>query len=311
MAILLAFAGAGLVLFILIRIFAPFWSSESQLISKLDYQAITSALSVPLAYIEDFCIEYKLLGAQPGFLTRWWKATAAEFITQLDLASLFNEVLSLTGGVLVAILSVLFITFVLLYEDQLLKKTLVARIPNAYLEMTLNALFKIEKRFRMYITGLGLQICAVFAIAFCALWMVGIPYAVNIALFAALANLIPYLGPLMGALFGIFVTLTASGEPLFSYGSLWLALKIVSVLLGVQIVDNVFFQPLIFSRSIQAHPLEVFFVILAGATLAGIWGMIVAIPLYTVLRVSVLEISTGLRTYTGMRHPSQAHRNPS
>jgi predicted PurR-regulated permease PerM len=65
----------------------------------------------------------------------------------------------------------------------------------------------------------------------------------------------------------------------------------------VQVVDNIFLQPMIFSKSVKAHPLEIFIVIFAGATLAGIPGMIAAIPGYTVIRVSVMEIYRGYKSY--------------
>ncbi|MCK5372671.1 MAG: AI-2E family transporter, partial [Cyclobacteriaceae bacterium] len=73
--------------------------------------------------------------------------------------------------------------------------------------------------------------------------------------------------------------------------------EIASVFAIVQLTDNVILQPLIFSKSVKAHPLEIFIIIFAGATLAGVVGMIAAIPVYTIIRVFVMEIYSGYKSY--------------
>ena len=78
---------------------------------------------------------------------------------------------------------------------------------------------------------------------------------------------------------------------------LLLIIEIASVFAIVQVTDNIVLQPLIFSKSVKAHPLEIFIIIFAGASLAGILGMIIAIPVYTVLRVSLGELYSGYRSY--------------
>jgi predicted PurR-regulated permease PerM len=139
---------------------------------------------------------------------------------------------------------------------------------------------------------------SIFTIAFAGLSILNIKYAASIALFAAVSNLIPYLGPILGASFGIIVGLSTSGSGIFiSNEYLVLIFKIIAVFTTVQLTDNLILQPLIFSKSVKAHPLEIFIVIFAGATIAGIPGMIAAIPAYTVIRVSVIEIIRGYRSY--------------
>jgi predicted PurR-regulated permease PerM len=115
--------------------------------------------------------------------------------------------------------------------------------------------------------------------------------------FAAVANLIPYLGPILGACFGIVVGISTSGHITLSRELFILVVKILSVFGVVQVTDNVLLQPLIFSKSVKAHPLEIFVVIFAGATIAGIPGMIAAIPAYTIIRVSVIEVYAGVKGY--------------
>jgi predicted PurR-regulated permease PerM len=141
----------------------------------------------------------------------------------------------------------------------------------------------------------------IFSLAAIGLSIFGIKYALTIALFAAVANLIPYLGPILGASFGIIVGISTGTELLTQQDYLFLVIKIASVFSIVQVVDNIFLQPLIFSKSVKAHPLEIFIVIFAGASLAGIPGMIIAIPVYTVLRVSFGELYSGYRSYKVFR----------
>jgi len=98
-------------------------------------------------------------------------------------------------------------------------------------------------------------------------------------------NVIPYVGSIIGISFALFIGLTTNPEA----GMLVLSGKIIFVCLLIQLADAFFLQPLIYSSFVKAHPLEIFLVILAGATLGGIMGMILAVPAYTVLRVIAKE----------------------
>ncbi len=147
-----------------------------------------------------------------------------------------------------------------------------------------------------YLVGLLFQIFSIFCVAALGLSILGIKYALTIAIFAALANLIPYAGPLLGSAFGIVVGLSSSTLTANTNETI-LIIKIISVFAVVQLVDNLFLQPLIFSKSIKAHPLEIFVAIFAGATIAGVLGMIAAIPVYTIVRVISTELYTGYKQY--------------
>jgi predicted PurR-regulated permease PerM len=176
------------------------------------------------------------------------------------------------------------------------EKRLLMTLPNKYFEVVITAFSKIEKLLSNYLIGLLVQMTAIFTLATIGLSIIGIKYAASIALFAAVANVIPYLGPILGAIFGIIVSISTAniGGP---NEVLFLIFKIVVVFAIVQLNDNLVFQPLIFSKSVKAHPLEIFIIIFVGATLGGIIGMIAAIPVYTIVRVSVAEFSQGFKQY--------------
>ena len=112
-------------------------------------------------------------------------------------------------------------------------------------------------------------------------------------------NIIPFLGPLLGALFGIVVGISVMAD-----ATIVTVASIVAVFVTVQVTDNLFLQPMIFSRSVKAHPLEIFLIVFVGATLAGAAGMIMAIPTYTIVKISVTEFLMGYKQYRVFRQGS-------
>jgi len=106
-----------------------------------------------------------------------------------------------------------------------------------------------------------------------------------VGVFAGLINVIPYIGPWVGALFGLVVVIANNLGSNFMGVTLPLMIGVVIVVTVVQLIDNMVFQTVIYSNSIRVHPLEIFFVTLIAGSLAGIPGMILGIPAYTVLRV--------------------------
>ena len=134
-----------------------------------------------------------------------------------------------------------FITFFLLLENGLLRRNLLNLIPNAYFELSVATFTKVEKLLSNYLFGLLIQMLFIFSIASLGLSIAGVDYALTIALFAAVANLIPYAGPILGSVFGIIVgisTGTFSSDAEYTY----FLIKIVSVFAVVQLTDNVVLQ---------------------------------------------------------------------
>jgi len=135
-----------------------------------------------------------------------------------------------------------------------------------------------------YFRGLALQTLAFMGIASLALWILGVPNALLIGLMGGLFNIIPYVGPLMGIVLGCFFTLSYFIEAEFSVLIPQL-LKVIGAFAFTQVIDNNLVGPYITSTSVKAHPLEIFIVTLIAAKLGGVVGMVIGIPVYTVLRV--------------------------
>ncbi len=278
-------------------LFIPLVTEQVTVLSRINYDSALKTVTGPLNGLESFLINNNLVEGTPGLIMESLKENFLDILGGINFPEILNDLISITGNIFVGMLATAFITFFLLYENGLLRKQIINLIPNQYFELFITALFKIEMLLSNYLLGLLFQMFAIFSIAATGLSIFGIKYALTIAIFAAVANLIPYLGPMVGATFGIIVGLSTSGDAIVSSESIILIVKILAVFGIVQTTDNIVLQPLIFSKSVKAHPLEIFVIIFAGANIAGIPGMIAAIPTYTILRVSVIEILGGLGKY--------------
>lgn len=295
LAVILSFLVAVVVIALFVVLFIPLVKNQKELITSIDYEELYDKASVPLQGVEDVLVSYRIV-ANNGFLVESLRSTLLDLIRRVNFQALINILISFTGNVLVGVIAVSFITFILLYEKGIVRRQAIKLIPNQYFEVFIAAIYKIETLLSNYLVGLLFQIFSIFCIAALGLSVLGIKYALTIAIFAAVANLIPYAGPLLGSAFGIIVGISSSTLTANTNETL-LIIKIVSVFAVVQLIDNLFLQPLIFSKSIKAHPLEIFVAIFAGATIAGVLGMIAAIPVYTIVRVITTELYTGYKQY--------------
>ncbi|HET8858621.1 AI-2E family transporter [Marivirga sp.] len=280
-----------------VGLFIPLVSEQIQILSQLNYDNLYDRITTPIQSVEIFLMNSIPNVGEEGFIIDRLKESILNFAKTVDFSFILNNFISITGSIFVAILAVLFISFFLLYEKGLARRKFIQLIPNKYFEVSIGAIYKIEKLLSNYLLGLLFQMISIFTIASVGLSIFGIKYAVTIAVFAAVANLIPYAGPILGASFGIIVGVTTGGIFEFSNELFLLVIKIVSVFAVVQITDNIVLQPLIFSKSVKAHPLEIFVIIFAGASLAGVIGMVAAIPVYTVFRVILIELYQGYKQY--------------
>jgi predicted PurR-regulated permease PerM len=209
-------------------------------------------------------------------------------------AQTVSSVVSVLTNIVYAAIVIPFITFFLLKDGVQIRRQLLRLVPNRYFEVTLSILEKVEVNIGRYFRALLIQCTAIAIIASFLLSMVGLQSALAIGIFTGLANTIPYFGPFLGFLCGTLVGIAQTG-------SFALVPSIALAMLLTQAADNVLLQPMIFSRAAQAHPLVILFVVLIGAQLAGIVGMLVAIPLSTTVRVVVEQVVWSVRNYRILR----------
>jgi predicted PurR-regulated permease PerM len=214
-----------------------------------------------------------------------------------QMAETVSSVVALFTNIVYAVVIIPFVTFFLLKDGLQIRRSLMRLVPNRYFEVTLAILDKVEGNIGRYFRALLVQCTSIAVIASALLWMVGLQNAIAIGIFTGLANTIPYFGPFLGFLCGTLVGIAQTGNLILVP---WVALAMALT----QLADNVLLQPLIFSRAAKAHPLVILFVVLIGARLGGIVGMLAAIPVTTTIRVVVEQILWSLRNYRILRSPS-------
>ena len=201
------------------------------------------------------------------------------------IGTFFSAILSTAGNVLAGFFSIVFITFFLLRDETMLPDFLAAILPKEYEEKVRHSFSESDRMLTRYFNGLVLQVSVLTVIMWILLSILGIDNALLIAFFGAMMNLVPYVGPIIGGIFGVFITISSHLDLDFYTQMVPMIIKVLASFVGMQMLDNYFLQPYISSKSVRAHPLEIFIVILMGAKLNGIVGMVLAIPVYTVLRV--------------------------
>ncbi|CAM3574983.1 AI-2E family transporter [Zobellia roscoffensis] len=214
--------------------------------------------------------------------------------------SFLKSILQVLDNIGIGLFSVLFISFFFLKDSNIIQRSILTIIPDAHRMRTMRSLAKIKNLLSRYFVGLLLQLFVLFSLYSITLILVGLENAVLIAFMCALFNVIPYLGPMIGAIIMIMFTITSN--PGLDFNSIILP-KIGYVLLGVtvgQLIDNFFSQPIIFSNSVKSHPLEIFLVILGAGLLFGIVGMMVAVPGYTVLKVILKQLVSKNKIVTAL-----------
>jgi predicted PurR-regulated permease PerM len=205
------------------------------------------------------------------------------------LPELLNQTLELLGGFTIGLFSVVFILFFFLKDSHLQDRIILALVNDKVTDRVEKSLDKTKSLLSRYFLGLLLQISILLIIYSIVLAIFDVENAFIIAFLCALLNLIPYLGPIIGGVLMLLLTMSSFIGADFS--SVILP-KTSYVMIGFvigQLVDNFFSQPFIFSNSVKSHPLEIFIVILASGTLLGPMGMIIAIPLYTTIKVIAQE----------------------
>ena len=221
----------------------------------------------------------------------------SEFIHIIDMSSIsgvFQSMFSVLGNMFLTIFSIAFISFFLLRDKNLLKGKAIQKMalltPKSKEKINTIIFF-----IRRYFLGLCLQTTIMFILFGLAMMICNIPNAWTFALFAAVINVIPYFGPLIGFIFTIILAGTFQLD-LDIGSSIWpLITKCFFLFIIVQTIDNLILQPTIFSRALQAHPLEIFFVVCSAGFIGGIMWMIIAMPIYTILKIIFSELTTQLR----------------
>lgn len=268
----------------LVRMFIPLIVEQGQNLSLLNYEQLQGNIENLYYQFTDY------FGLNSADVERSIKES--NLLTKLDysiIPNFLNSIISGLGSFSIGLFSVLFIAFFLLKDSKLMEQGVLVFVPDNKEARSKKSFEKIKTLLSRYFVGLIFQILILFVIYTIILLIFGVKNAVVIAFLCALLNLIPYVGPLVGGV--LMLTLTMSSFLGESFSEVILP-KTSYVMIGFvigQLVDNFFSQPFIFSKSVKSHPLEIFLVIIIAGILFGVIGMIVAIPTYTAIKVILKE----------------------
>lgn len=221
-----------------------------------------------------------------GMLLNYLKGLLSDF----DITGLIGSVGSIVIDIAIGLFAVVFISFFFVKDENLFSKIVAALVPDRIEASVTESIVDIEHLLSRYFVGLILEMFCVALLNFLGLWLIArisVSYALGIAFIAGILNILPYVGPILGEILGTLLGMVLHyGAGVGLDVNIWIfALIILAIMLSVQLVDNFVLQPIIYSTSIQATPLEIFIVMLMAGHIGGILGMLAAIPAYTVIRV--------------------------
>jgi predicted PurR-regulated permease PerM len=274
----------------------PLLAREFESLASVDYNALLAKLEEPINKIS------KLFYNEPISLTsislsEIASSRFASFFKISQVTDLFGTIAGAIGELMMGVFSVSFITFFFLREEGMFRNGLLTLTPVGSEERFSRTFDRITHLLNRYFIGLVLEIILVAVLVTIGLLIVGLNFgaAVLIGLICGMFNVIPYLGPWIGGAFGMVIALAINVNAPFMSHTLPVLGFMIVVFAASQMIDNMIFQPIIYSSSVKAHPLEIFLVIMAAGSLAGILGMILAVPVYTIVRVFAAEFLSGLK----------------
>ena len=270
----------------------PIVSSIVKGISLANIENTAKSVAIPLSEFNEFLrTRFPDLGS--GF--RIEVALIQELQKMFDpsaFSSFIGSAASFLTSFGVGLFSVVFISFFFIKDDGLFTKIVCALVPDKHEKTTEKAISDIGYLLSRYFIGVLLEIAGVAIVNFIGLALVarlGFNAAIGIAFLTGIFNVIPYVGPLLGGVIGTILGLVlkySSATPIGLDVNFWIFTGIlIAIFCFAQLIDNFLYQPVIYSTSIKAKPLEIFIVLLIVGHIGGPLAMIIAIPCYTVVRV--------------------------
>jgi predicted PurR-regulated permease PerM len=280
-SIIAVFLGLG-------ALFAPLVFEEIEFISSIDPEIVRNTIQ---DQIDGLAANHPLIHdnlSDVDFTTLVVSKVQSIFSFQW-LQGIFGSVFGFVGNMVIGLFAVLFISFFFLKDGFLFARITFTLTPERHIDKMKNIIEHSHILLRRYFIGIALQSLIMSLMVGLSLYFLGVKNAVLIGLFAGIVNVIPYVGPLMGAGFGLIIALTSAMQVDFAPPLLPLVAKVLSVFIIAQQIDGFVVQPMVLGNSVKAHPLEIFIVVLAAGTIGGVVGMVMAIPVYTILRVVAKE----------------------
>jgi len=279
----------------------PLIANELKVLSGIDISAVVEYLDIALEQFSAGFPKLKPDFVGAGGLEGYLQSQLVNVLNVGQVSDLFGAVASQLGNFFLMFFSVSFILFFFLKDEGMLGNAILIFVPVEVEQRVGKVLKSVGYLLKRYFIGILIEVFGVMVLDTVGFTVIGLGFshAVVVGVFAGVMNVIPYIGPWIGGVFGVVVAVATHLGDSFTEVTLPLILLVLLVVVFVQVIDNIVFQPVIYSSSVRAHPLEIFLVILMAGSLAGIPGMILGIPVYTVIRVIAKEF---LSEFKFIRH---------
>ncbi|HKK42604.1 MAG TPA: AI-2E family transporter [Bacteroidales bacterium] len=272
-------------------IFIPLITTQVNYFSTIDSEKIVQLVAGPINKVESLFRSFNK-DAASTFSVQDYIVNKVSGVLNINMIQNFiGSLINILGNVLVAIFSITFITFFFLKDQRLFFESILMWVPDKYIDGATRALYSIKRLLTRYFIGILIQSTCIMILITIGMTIAGIDFhqALVMGLILGVLNVIPYVGPWLGLFIAIIMGVASHMNQDFNTVVVPLVTYMIIVEAITHLIDNVVFQPVIFSNSVKAHPLEIFIVVLASGLAAGIPGMILGIPAYTVLRVFARE----------------------
>ena len=295
-ALLTLFVIWGLIALFL-YIFIPLLTRQINYLSTIDGSKIVELIEGPVRKIEELVTTINPNISGKLSVTDYIASKIEGVLNIEAIQNFMGSMVGILGNMAVAAFSISFITFFFLNDQHLFYESILMWIPDKYVDNVTRALNSIKHLLTRYLIGIVIQSTCIMILITIGMTIIGIEFqqALVMGLIVGTLNIIPYVGPWLGFFIVMIMGIATHINLDFSTVVVPLVMYMALVVAVTQLIDNIVFQPVIFSNSVRAHPLEIFIVVLAAGFAAGIPGMLLGIPTYTVLRVFAREFFYGFK----------------
>jgi predicted PurR-regulated permease PerM len=272
-------------------VFIPLVTTQINYLSTIDSDKIVQIVAGPMNKVENLFRTLNKDISKDLSIQDFIAGKVAGVLNINMIQNFISSLISILGNVLVGIFSITFITFFFLKDQRLFFESILMWVPDKYVDNVTRALYSVKKLLTRYFIGIVIQSTCIMILITTGMTIAGIDFqqALVMGLILGILNVIPYVGPWIGLFIAIIMGVASHINQDFTLVVVPLVTYMIIVEAVTHLIDNIVFQPVIFSNSVRAHPLEIFVVVLAAGYAAGIPGMILGIPAYTVLRVFARE----------------------
>lgn len=267
----------------------PFVIDSIKPLLTVDAASITSGMEEWVNKFDPVMQKFGVIDEQEhctSIIANGWQA----LVNTINIPGIVDNSLRITASILIAVLSILFMTFFSLKDNAVFFKMIKKWLPDIYRDNFEHILEATRKQVSSYFTGVLIEMLTVGTLDIILCLILGVPNAVLIGCIGGLLNIIPYVGPLIACIIGVIISIVSliPGTPETHLITVTI-IKVVAAFGITKLLDDIIVQPYVYGKSTQTHPLEIFIIILMAGYVGGVIAMFFAVPAYTFIRIVIKE----------------------